>query len=113
MNKTIKKEAKKFLEAEGIKISRKEYKHYFSHWANLSCFKYLPENFIRKYRKKLNWAVISYHQKNMSDKFIYEYRNKLSLAILIDRGFITRERLNHIEFLNRKEVPRFELMEIE
>ena len=96
----------------GIKISKNKYKYYFQDWLRISSFENLPEDFIRKYEKKVNWLIISLSQKNMSDEFIYEYRNKLNLEILVTKEVITKKRLEAIEFLRRKEISRFELMEL-
>jgi len=44
----------------------------FKGTVDVSSFKYLPNSFIEKYKKHLNWAVISRYQK-ISDSFIKKY----------------------------------------
>lgn len=112
MNKLTKKEIRDFLKERGIKLSKKKYKHYFSNWNRISCLKDLPEDFIIKYKKRVNWELITLHNQVISDKFVYEHIDKLNVQYLLLVRRITQDRLNEVEFLRRKEIPRFELMEV-
>ena len=113
MNKSVKKEVRAFLLERGIRISKKKYKYYFTNWERLSSFTDLPEDFLEKYEKKINWLYVSFGNRVISDRFIYENKNRLYLEYLIAKGVTTQKRLDHIEFLDREEViSRFELMDV-
>lgn len=44
-------------------------------WQNLSAIYELSEDFIRKYKNKLNWGIICIKQK-FSEEFIIEFQHK-------------------------------------
>jgi hypothetical protein len=112
MNKLRKKEIREYLLERGIRMSRTKYRFHFSSWDNLSMFPGLPEDFLRKYDRKLHWRCIAWYNDNLSEQFICEYQCRFDISLLIKRGIITQKRLDELEFLMRKEIPRFELMEI-
>ncbi len=112
MNKSVKKEIRKVFQKEGINISKKNHKYFFSNWERLSTFEYLPEEVLEKHKKKVDWFCVSIFNKIMSDRFIHKHRYRLDVDYLIYREIITQDRINNVEFLRRKKIPRFELMEI-
>jgi len=61
----------------------KEEDIYFSEneWIKISCYKYLAEEFIEKYKDKVNWGYISYYQ-NLSEEFIKKYQNKVDWYLI-------------------------------
>ena len=46
-------------------------------WIDISEYQYLEEEFIEKYKDKVNWGCISYYQK-LSESFIEKYQNKVN-----------------------------------
>lgn len=66
-------------------------------WLNISFYKYLPENFIRKYKDKVYWTFISAHQK-LSEELIREFQDKVDWS-RISRNQVLSENFI-IEFEN-------------
>jgi len=112
MNKIKKQEIREFLKERGVKVPRSKHRFHFSNWENLSMFRNLPEDFLRRYETRLHWRCIAWYNDNLSERFIFEYQYRLDIRLLVKRGLITQERLDEMEFLNRKEIPRFDLMEV-
>ena len=46
-------------------------------WIEISQFKYLTEEFMEKYKNKVNWLYISKYQ-NLSGEFIHKYKEKIN-----------------------------------
>lgn len=111
MNKLTKKGIREFLKERGVRVPRSKHRFHFNNWDNLSMFPGLPEDFLRKYERRLHWKCIARYNDNLSERFIYEYRHRFDVELLQTRGLITQKRIDELEFLMRKEIPRFELME--
>ena len=50
-------------------------------WYKISKFKYLTEEFIEKYKNKVNWVWISEHQK-LSGEFIHKFKNRIVFQLI-------------------------------
>jgi len=69
----------------------------------------LSENFIREFKDKVLWNIISFRQ-NLSDDFIREFKYKLWLDHLIKEKKISQQFYNE---LKNEKINRFELLDFE
>jgi hypothetical protein len=59
-------------------------------WDLISCYQELTEEFIAKYKNKLNWNWISQKQK-LTEEFIVEYKNKVYWYWIFNRQNLSEE----------------------
>lgn len=91
MNKEAKKELEEIIILKYWKVI-----NYIS-WYQISCHKYLSENFIREYQYEIYWDYISTHQ-NLSEEFIREFQNRLTLDWMLEDKKISQKLYNELTY---------------
>jgi len=64
----------KNIKEEDISFSKKK-------WKDISAYQYLSEEFIEKYKDKVNWRYVSIHQ-SLSEEFIEKHKDKVNWSYI-------------------------------